>query len=155
MAPVGYIPVTFQQSITQVVENKEYAGTIAYGGTELGFTVKFPEDVQSIGRRPVKDAAEMRESCQIVLTKDDTALELDDEEYANFLILIAAFALDFAENGQTIATNRALSGMIETLKSFGARIEATMAITQTLLISPEGIEKLTRPKFGATLGTAL
>lgn len=147
MAKKGQLTVTIERHISQVEEGKKYAGYLDYLGTRLDFMAEFPRSIESMNSTKLTSVAEAREFCRIEIKKGDTVLRVEDDEYPDFLFLIASLAWDFAQNPQTMATNH--SSMSSLLKQFGGSIEASMTVTQGFGITIGSA--LLRPKFGAKL----
>lgn len=153
MAEDGQIPVTFAHTITQVVENEEYNGTLEYGGTKLDFRIVFPEGVFGVDTRGgIKTPEEMREFSQLTLTKSGEELMLSDKEYASFLAVIGSAAYTFAKNAQVAELGVMVLGPYAILLNYmDLDVEVSASITRTLNVSRVMFAQITHPKFGANL----
>ncbi len=151
--------VFVERSIKQVRDGNHYKGHIKIADTELGYELQFAVPIPELDDlEPVEDINEVRRIFLLTVKRDDTEIELTNDEYGFFFQMLAVFALEFYNNPQTRASQEGLIGM--TLRNEeGPMAEFVTSASIGITSSGEydfplpACRMLSTPKFGCALTT--
>lgn len=107
-----------KMSVQQVIDGKEYTGSISDGTQEMNYNLRFTVAIPNLEEDAKKREAsgkkmpreEIRSMFPLAITRSGTALKINEEQYGLLFSLLAPFVLDFHNNPQTRDSNEGLMG---------------------------------------------
>ena len=139
------IEVPTALTVVQIVDGEHYAGTATINGTKFDydfvFVVPIP-NLHTLGSEIQKK--DFRNIFKLSLKKDEVPIELNDDEYELFFLLIAGFVVNFYGQPKTRNLNQSVLNKI-----FGP-LSIAIYRTGPCRLTPEKCRLLSVPKFGCT-----
>ncbi len=149
--------VSAEQRIEQVADGIHYKGYLKIKERTFEYDFKLTIPIPELGNQPLSTTRDevnkqIRSTFQLCLKKDGSELELTDEEYAFFFMVLLNSAVDLYYNPQTRAKNLGL-------KLCGAGLLALRGAATTIGITRRGklefaselCKMLNAPKFDCAL----
>jgi len=148
--------VRIEKNIEQVIDGSSYKGHLLIGETKFTYELNFSVPIRKLDdMAPPVSAEEIRSVFNIAIKKNDAKIELTEEEYGLFFLLLVEFAIMFYNNPQTRDSNEGMMGtMIEGKGIFGeigASASIGMTSSGTGDLPAEVCKILSAPKFGCSL----
>ena len=148
--------VLVKKYVEQDINGKKYKGWIKIGGIQFDYKIEFGVLIPRLEKiEPAKSEAEVRRIFQMTISRDSKEIELSDQEYAFFLMMIVDFVIEFYNNPQTQGNNglfgfqavyeEAFPKLEIPPPSIGMRCEEEYSLSQVCC------KMLRQPKFGCTL----
>jgi hypothetical protein len=143
------VPVV--RHVEQVYDGSHYKGYMKIAETKLDYELVFTVPIPQLDElKPAKDRNEIRRLFQLTVRRDNTNIELTEQEYGFFIWMLLELAVDFYNDPQTRASNRGVLGM-PLLAGIGVKATIGMTSTGSYEFPPELCAMLSAPKFGCTL----
>lgn len=107
-----------KMSVQQVIDGKEYTGSISDGRQEMSYNLRFTVPIPDLEKDAEKRQAsgkkmprkEIRSMFPLAITRSGTNLKINEEQYGLLFSLLAPFVLDFYNNPQTRDNNEGYMG---------------------------------------------
>ncbi len=145
----GTKKVLVERYVEQGRDEGHYKGHIEINGTKLDYELKFPCSIFRLADiDPQKSKDELRHIIQITVKKDNTDIELTDDEYDFFYQMTALFVVEYYK----FLYNEEFKDMV--LQGLSPVAESvTIKSSGSRGFSRELCEMLSAPKFGCALVT--
>ena len=143
---------TSELRIEQVLKGTLYKGYVKIGEATIEYETTFTTSIpEFVSMETPKKVSEIRELVQFKVKRDDTEIELTDDEYKIFLLVIGALAIKFYYCRLSCECWEMMRGQSE----FGRVVSVSIGVTvlRDLDIPPNICEILNSPKFGCALPT--
>jgi len=148
--------VSVEQYVEQVRDGSHYKGYLKIADVKFDYELEFVVPIPKFDDlEPAKGPEDVRRLFQLTVKRDETQIELTDDEYGFFFQMLVEFAVNFYHLPQTRGHNEGLLGMTMRgegpLADFGVSTSIGITNSGTYEFPPELCEILSAPKFGCAL----
>ncbi len=144
--------VSVGKYVEQIVNGKRYKGWVKIKRVQFNYELVFGVPISELNKiKPAETETEVRRIFQLTVHRDGKKIELEEIEYAFFLIMIVDFIVEFYNNPQTQENNEPLGFLVaysETFSKLDISPSIGMGCRESYNLSNVFCKMLSNPKFG-------